>query len=99
MGGLAFFAAPAAADIGWHGPVLGDDGGGLVGGDRRAVGIADDVGGAAVHDGPRPFGEVGGDDTEGAEVVLAALDHLDVVDARQLRVSIPRFRGGIAYEE
>lgn len=38
-----------------------------------AVGIADDVAGSAAHDGPGAFGEVGGDDAEGAEVVFAAL--------------------------
>src|SRR5215467_12070759 len=48
LGGLPrLLAAPAGADLGGHGPALGDDRGGLRGGDGAAVGIADDVGGAA----------------------------------------------------
>ena len=54
--------------------------------DGSAVGVADDVGHAAVHHGPEPFGEVGGDDAERAEVVLASFDHLQVVDAGELGV-------------
>jgi hypothetical protein len=36
----------------------------------------------------------GGHDTEGAEVVLAALDHLQVVDAGELGVGLPGVVGG-----
>ena len=72
LGGLPLLlAAAAGSDLGGDGPVLGDDGFGLGGVDRAAVGVADDVGHAAVHDSPGPFGEVGGHDAEGAEVVLA----------------------------
>src|SRR5579875_2152692 len=77
LGGLPLLlAAPAGADLGWHGPVLGDDRLGLLDGEGAAVGVADDVGGAAAHDGPGPFGEAGGDHAQRAEVVLAALGHL-----------------------
>src|SRR5215831_8513340 len=73
-------AAPPGAGLGRHGPVRRDDGFGLRGGDGAAVGVADDIRGAAAHDGPGSFGEVGGGDAEGAEVVFAALGHLLVVD-------------------
>src|SRR5260221_2152116 len=63
LGGLpCLFAAPAGADLRWHGPAPGDDRFGLRGGDGVAVGVADDVGLAAAHNGPGPFGEVIGDD-------------------------------------
>ena len=79
--GLPLLAAPPLADLFGHGPVVGDDGLGLGGGDRGAVGIAEDIGRAAVHDGPGALGQVGGDHADRAEVVFAALDHLGVVDA------------------
>src|SRR5690242_10285408 len=82
LGGLPrFFAAAAGADLRWHGPVLGDDRVGLLGGYGAAVGVADEVGRAAAHDGPGPLGEAGGDDADGAEVVFAAFGHLLIVDA------------------
>jgi hypothetical protein len=56
-------------DVGGNGPVFGDDVGRFGGGDWLAVGVADDVGHPAVHHGPGSFGEVRGDDAEGAEVV------------------------------
>src|SRR6266516_835330 len=79
-----FLAASSAADLLGHGPVLGDDLFGLGGGDRGVVGVADDVGQGAVEDRPGPFGQVGGDHADRAEVVFAALDHLEVVDAGEL---------------
>src|SRR5215213_5358790 len=68
--GLPLLAAPASADLFRHGPALGDDGLGLVGGDRGAVGVAEDVGRAPVHDGPGAFGQVGGDHADCAEVAV-----------------------------
>jgi hypothetical protein len=82
--GLPLPAAPLPADLFGHGPVLGDDGLGLGTGDRGAVGVADHMGQAAVHDRPGALGQVGGDHAGRAEVVLAALDHLDPVDAYQV---------------
>src|SRR5947209_20110693 len=58
-------AAPAGADVGRNGPVLGDDGLGFGGFDGTAVGVADDLGHLSCHDRPGPLGEVGGDDTQG----------------------------------
>src|SRR5664280_1870323 len=83
-GGLA--AAPAGPDLERDGPALGDDplGRGRV--DGTAVGVADDVGHAADQDRMQPFGQVGSDDAAGLEVLGAALDHLGVVDLRELRV-------------
>src|SRR5882757_10233587 len=72
-------AAPPGADLGWDGPVSGDDLLRFGWGDRAAVGVADGVGLAAAHDGPGPFGEGSGDDAERAEVVFAAFGHLQVV--------------------
>jgi hypothetical protein len=92
--GLPLPAAPAAADLFRYGPLLGDDGLGLGGGDRGAVGVADHVRHAAVHDDPGPLGQVGGDHAQGAEVVLAALDHLDPVDAGELGVLAAGVVGG-----
>jgi hypothetical protein len=69
-----------------YGPALGDNGLGLGGSDWGAVGVVDDVGHAAIEHRPGSLGEVGGDHTERAEVVLASLDHLQVIDAGQLRV-------------
>ena len=40
----------------------------------------------AGHDGPESLREVGGHDAEGAEVVLASFDHLEVVDPGELGV-------------
>src|SRR6266516_7942628 len=81
LGGLPrLFAAPAGADLGGHGPAPGDDCLGLVRGDGLAVGVADDVGRAAAHDGPGPLSEAGGDHAERAEVVFAAFGNLQVVD-------------------
>jgi hypothetical protein len=95
LGGLPRFpAAPPGADLRWHGPALGDDRVGLVWGDGLAVGVADDVGGAAAHDGPGPFGEVGGDDADGTEVVFAAFGHLLAVDDRELGVLLAGGVGG-----
>ena len=54
-------AAPAGGGLRGHGPALGSDRLGLVRGDRLAVGVADDVRGAAPHDGPGPLGGAGGD--------------------------------------
>jgi hypothetical protein len=79
-------AAPPSADLLGHGPVLGDDGLGLGGGDRGAVGVADHVGHAAVHDRPGALGQVRGDHAQRAQVVLATLDHLHPVEAGQLGV-------------
>src|SRR3546814_585874 len=87
LGGLPrLLAAASGSDFGGDGPVLGDDRFGFGGGDGAAVGVADDVGHAAVHDRPGTLGEVRSDDAEGAEVVLAALDHLHVVEASELGV-------------
>jgi hypothetical protein len=66
--------------------VFGDDLFGLVRGDRGAVGVADDVRHAAVHDGPEPFGEAGSHDAAGLEVLGAAFGHLLVVDPGELGV-------------
>src|ERR1700684_2573627 len=79
-------AASPGADLGWHGPAVGDDRFGLGRGERVAVGVADDVRGAAPHDGPGPFGEAGGGYAQGAEGVFAAFGHLLVVDAGELGV-------------
>ena len=92
--GLPLPAAPLPADLFGHGPQLGDDGLGLGGGDRGAVGVTHHVGRAAVHHRPRPLGQVGGDHAEGAEVVFAALDHLDPVDPGQLWVLAAGVVGG-----
>src|SRR6266516_848027 len=82
LGGLPrLLAAPAGADLREHGPALGDDRFGLLGGDGPAVGVADDVGSAAAHDGPGALGEAGRGHAECAEVIFAALGHLLVVDA------------------
>ena len=63
LGGLPhLLAAAPGADLGWDGPVFGDDGFGLVVFDGAAVCVADDVRGAAGHDRPESFGEVGGHD-------------------------------------
>ena len=59
--GLPLLAASPLADLFGHGPVVGDDGLGLGGGERGAVGVADHIGRAAVHDGPGALGQVGGD--------------------------------------
>ena len=72
----------------------GDDRFGLNGVDWSVVGVADEVGPAAVHHRPEAFGQVGGDHAEGAEVVLAALDHLDVVDPGELGVLVAGVVGG-----
>src|SRR5512133_1416354 len=92
--GLPLPAAPPTADLFGDGPLLGDDGLGLGGGDGDTVGVADDVGGAAVHDRPGAFGQVGGDHAQCAEVVFAALDHLGPVDAGQLGVLAAGVVGG-----
>jgi hypothetical protein len=42
--GLPLLVAPPSADLLWHGPVLGDDGLGLGGGDWGGVGVAEDKG-------------------------------------------------------
>src|SRR5215203_7479564 len=68
--GLPLLVAPLPADLFGHRPVLGDDGLGLGGGNRGAVGVADDIGCAAVHDRPGTLGQVGGDHADRAEVVL-----------------------------
>src|SRR5918994_7178520 len=57
--GLPLPVAPPLADLLWHGPLLGDDGLGLGGGDGDTVGVADDIGGAAVHDRPGPLAQMG----------------------------------------
>src|SRR5215204_7416372 len=72
--GLPLPAAPPQADLFGHGPVVGDDGLGLGTGDRGAVGVAEDIGRAPVHDRPGALGQVGGDYADRAEVVVAALD-------------------------
>jgi hypothetical protein len=74
--------------------VLGDDGLGLLSSDRGAVGVADHIRHAAVEGDPGSLGEVGGDHADRAEVVLAALDHLEVVDAGQLGVLAAGVVGG-----
>ena len=95
LGGLPhLLAAAPGADLGRHGPVFGDDCFGLVVLDGAAVGVADDVGGGAGHDGPEPLGEVGGHDAQGAEVVLAAFDDLDVVDPGELGIDLAGGVGG-----
>ena len=65
------FAAPPPADLLRHGPAFGDDLLGLGGGDGGGVGVADDVGRAAVHDCPGALGQVGGDHTDRPEVVFS----------------------------
>src|SRR5918994_1043484 len=70
--GLPLPAASPAADLLWHRPTLGDDGLGLLGGDGRAVGVAEHIWQAAVHDPPGALGQVGGDHADRAEVILAA---------------------------
>jgi len=92
--GLPLLGASPLADLFGHGPVVGDDGLGLLGGDGGAVGVAEDIGRASVHDGPGPLGQVGGDHAGRAEVVFAALDHLGVVDAGQLGVLAAGVVGG-----
>ena len=92
--GLPLLAAPLPADLFGHGPVVGDDGLGLGGGDRGAIGVADHIGRAAVHDGPGALGQVGGDHADRPEVVLAALDHLGVVDTGELGVLAAGVVGG-----
>src|SRR4029453_2398909 len=82
--GLPLPAAPTPADLFGHRPALGDDGLGLLGSDGGAVGVADDIGHAAVEDRPGALGQVGGDHADRAVVVFAALDHLEVVEAGQL---------------
>ena len=79
-------ATPPGADFRWRGPALGDDRLGLGRGDRLAVGVADDIGGAAAHDSPGPLGQAGGEDAQRAEVVFAALGHLLVEGAGKLGV-------------
>jgi len=74
--GLPLLAAPASADLFGHGPVVGDDGLGLGGGEGGGVGVAEDIGCAPVHDRPGAFGQVGGDHPDRVEVAVAALDHL-----------------------
>jgi hypothetical protein len=61
----ALVAAPPPAHVLGDGPLCGDELFGLLRGDRAAVGVADDVGRAPVHDGPEPFGEAGGHDAAG----------------------------------
>src|SRR5512133_3656454 len=92
--GLPLLVAPLPAELLGHGPLLGDDGLGLGGGDRGAVGVADHVGRGSVHDRPGTLGQVGGDHTGRTEVVFAALDHLDPVDAGELRVLAAGVVGG-----
>src|SRR5215471_76397 len=79
-------AAAAFADLFGHGPAFGDDLLGFGGGGGVAVVVADHIRGAAVQDGPGPFGEVPGDDAAGLEVVGAAFGHLGVVDLGELGV-------------
>ena len=79
-------AAPAAAHLPADSPLLGDDLLGFVGGDRGAVGVADDIRHAALHDRPQSFRRPGRDHAACLEVVGAAFDHLLVVDAGQLGV-------------
>ena len=47
-----------------------------------------------MQDGPGALGQVGGDHADRAEVVFAALHHLQVVDAGQLRVDPAGVVGG-----
>jgi hypothetical protein len=86
-------AASPAADFLGHGVALGDDLLGLLGGEGCAVGVTDHVGHAAVHDHPGPLGQMGSD-ADRAKVVVATLDHLDVVDAGQLGVDAAGVVGG-----
>lgn len=59
LGGLPrLLAAAAGSDIGGDGPVFGDDRFRFVGVDGTAVGGADDIGHAAVHDCPEALSEV-----------------------------------------
>jgi hypothetical protein len=92
--GLPLLAAPAPADLFGDGPVVRDDLLGLLGSDRSAVGVAEHIGHLSVHDRPSPFSEVGSDDTDRAEMVFAAFDHLQVVAAGQLRVDSAGVVGG-----
>jgi hypothetical protein len=92
--GLPLLAAPPPADLFGDGPVVRDDLLGLFGSDRSAVGVAEHAGHPSVHDRPSPFGEVGGDHADPAEMVFAAFDHLEVVDAGQLRVDLAGVVGG-----
>jgi hypothetical protein len=92
--GLPLPVASLLADLFGHGPVLGDDLLGLGGGDRRAVGVADHIWHVPVHDHPGPLGQVRGDHAHRAEVVFAALDHLQVVEAGQLGIGAAGVVGG-----
>src|SRR5215471_4111960 len=87
-------AAAALAALFGHGPAIGDDLLRLGGGDGVAVVVADHIRGAAVQDGPGPFGEVPGDDAAGLEVGGAAFGHLGVVDLGELGVVAPGGVGG-----
>src|SRR5215472_14650942 len=87
-------AAAAFADLFGHGPAFGDDLLGFGGGGGVAVVVADHIRGAAVQDGPGPFGEVPGDDAAGLEVVGAAFGHLGVVDLGELGVLAAGGAGG-----
>jgi hypothetical protein len=62
------------------GPVLGDDDLGLVGLDGAAVGVADDIGHAAVEHSPGALGEVGGHD---AVLVAGMISRPDQGGAQQ----------------
>ena len=92
--GLPLLAAPPPADLFGNGETLGDDGLGLLSSDWGAVGVAEHLGHPSVHDRPSPFSEVGGDHADRAEMVFAAFDHLQVVDAGQLRVDPAGVVGG-----
>src|ERR1700690_3614325 len=87
LGGLPrLLAAPACTDLGWDGPASGDDLLRFGWGDGAAVGVAEGIGLAAAHDGPGSFGEAGGHDAGGTEVVFAAFGHLLVVEAGELGI-------------
>src|SRR5215467_3433722 len=91
---LCFSGPAACSDVVGNGPLLGDDRLGLGGCDRGSVGVGDVVGHAPVQHGPGPFGQPGGHDAEGLEVVGAAVDQLRVVDLGQLRVLFAGVVGG-----
>jgi len=74
--------------------VFGDDRLGLGRCNGFAGGVADDVGHAAVHDRPAPFGQPAGDDAQGLDVLGAPFHHLLVVDLGELRVLLAGVVGG-----
>ncbi|MDF1596318.1 MAG: hypothetical protein P1T08_09540 [Acidimicrobiia bacterium] len=86
---FGLFGAAPAADVLGNGVALGDDGLGLLRGDRGVVDVAELVGGATVEHPPATFGEFGRDHTAGFGVSGALVDHLVVIDGGELGVESP----------